>query len=356
MSTPSLRVGLVGCGAISGAYLKFSRQFPVLEIAACADLDLDRARAKAAEFHVARACSVDELLHDPAIDLILNLTPPAAHAEISLRALEAGKHVYSEKPLATTLTDGQRLLALAREKHLRVGCAPDTVLGSGIQTARKLIEDSAIGRPVAFTAFMMNRGHESWHPAPQFFYAPGGGPLFDMGPYYLTALLTFFGPLARVGAMASVAIPQRIITSQPHAGQRIEVQTPDHLCATLEYRSGVIGTLITSFATWHPSYDEQQPITVYGSEGTLRVSDPNLFDGPVSLRRAEEPEWRLIAPLFPTGQGRSIGLADMAGAIGTGAPHRCSGEVALAVLEAMEAALLSSREGRFIEMPVPGGE
>jgi len=340
------RIGLIGCGAISGAYLTHSRRFAVLNIVACSDIDLERARAKAAEYQVPRIASFDELLRDDGIDVILNLTIPRAHAEISLRALEAGKHVYSEKPLAIMLAEGAKILTVARQKSLRVGCAPDTFLGAGLQTARKLIDDGAIGRPVAFTAFMMCPGHEHWHPNPQFFYEAGGGPMFDMGPYYLTALLNFFGPIRRIVGAASIEIPDRIALD----GTKIQVQTPDHICGSIEFENRVLGSIVMSFATRFGQYDTQQPITIYGTEGTLKVPDPNVFDGPVHLRRRADPDFQLIPHSTPAGFGRSIGLADMAQALRTARPHRASGEQAYAVLEAMQAFLDSSERCCAIEM------
>ena len=340
-----LRIGLVGCGAISGDYLSHSRAFPILQFTACSDLDLERAKAKAMEFQVPRVLSVKETLHDQNVDIILNLTIPKAHAEISLAALNAGKHVYSEKPLAISTAEGQQILAAAKAKNLRVGCAPDTFLGAGLQTARKLIDDGAIGRPVAFTAFMMCPGHESWHPNPQFFYETGGGPMFDMGPYYLTALLNFFGPIRRITGAASIAIPDRTTTS----GAKINVQTADHICGTMEFHTGVVGPIITSFATRFPQYDQSQPITICGTDGTLKVPDPNVFDGPVHLRRKEDAEFHLIPQAFHVGYGRSVGLADMAYALQSARPHRASVEQAYAVLEGIEASLISAKTGSAID-------
>ena len=340
-----VRVGIVGCGAISGAYLKFSREFPILQIEACSDVDQDKARQRALEFEVPRVCSVDEVCHDPSIEIVLNLTVPRAHAEISLGAMAAGKHVYSEKPLAVSIEEGNEILTATRQKSLRVGCAPDTFMGAGFQTARKLIDDGAIGRPVAFTAFMMCPGHEHWHPNPQFFYESGGGPMFDMGPYYLTALLNFFGPIKRIGGAASIAISERTTLT----GAKISVQTPDHVCGTIEFQSGVVGTIITSFATRFPQYETAQPITIYGSEGTLKVPDPNHFDGMVHIRRKDDSEFQVVPSPFHTGYGRSVGLAEMAYAIRAGRPHRAGAEQALAVLEAMEGFLESSKTGRAIE-------
>ncbi len=340
-----VRVGVVGCGAISAAYLRHARDFPILEVVACADLEPERARARAEEFGVRRACPVEEILADPAVEIVLNLTVPKAHAPVALQALAAGKHTYSEKPLAVDRAQGEQVVAAARAAGLRVGCAPDTFLGAGQQTARALVDGGAIGRPVAFTAYTMGPGHESWHPNPEFYYEVGGGPMFDMGPYYLTALLNLLGPVKRLSASATIAIPEREIGSEPKRGKRIRVETPDHLCGTLEFESGAAGTLVTSFATRFPTYDGRFPITLYGTEGTLRVPDPNGFDGPVHLRRAGDSEWRDVAHRFPTGYERSLGLADMATAIRSGRTHRCSLEQSFAVLDAMQGVLDSAASG-----------
>jgi predicted dehydrogenase len=340
-----LRIGLIGCGAISGAYLSHSRAFPILQYTACSDIDLEKAKAKAMEFGVPRVLSVEQILGDPHVDVILNLTIPTAHAGISLAALQAGKHVYSEKPLGISMAEGERILAAASEKKLRVGCAPDTFMGAGLQTARQLIDDGAIGRPLAFTAFMMCPGHEHWHPNPQFFYESGGGPMFDMGPYYLTSLLNFFGPIRRISGAVAIAIPER----RALGGTKIDVQTPDHICGTIEFQNGVIGSIITSFATRFGQYDTTQPITIYGTEGTLKAPDPNVFDGPVHLRRAADPEFLAMPHTFHAGYGRSVGLAEMAQSLRAGRTHHANAEQAYAVLEAMESFLVSSKEGRAVE-------
>jgi predicted dehydrogenase len=348
MSDP-VRVGVVGCGAISSAYFKMARQLPILTMAACADLDAGRARARAEEFQIPRACPVEELLADPSIEIVLNLTVPKAHAPVALQAIAAGKHTYAEKPLAIDREEGRRVLTAARERGVRVGGAPDTFMGAGIQTARQLVDAGAIGQPVAFTAFMLCRGHESWHPDPEFYYEAGGGPMFDMGPYYLTALLNLLGPVRRIGGMAATAIPERTITSKPKYGKPIRVETPDHVCGLLEFETGAVGTILTSFATMHPTHDHTFPITLYGSEGTLKVPDPNGFDGPVQLRQAGDAEWRVMPPPFVAGYGRAVGLADMAQAIRAGRPHRASGEQAFAVLDLMQAFLEASQDGRTRE-------
>lgn len=342
-----VRIGIIGCGAISGAYLQHARLFPILEIAACADINLDAAQKKAAEFGIAKACTVDELLADSSIEIVLNLTIPKAHAPVAMQAIAAGKHMYAEKPLGVSRSEAERIIQAAAAKNLLVGCAPDTFMGSGIQTARKVIDDGAIGKPVAFTAFMMCPGHESWHPNPEFYYEVGGGPMFDMGPYYLTALLNLLGPVQSISGAASIAIPQRTITAQgPKNGKKIDVQTPDHICGTMQFANGAIGTIITSFATRFPTYDGKQPITIYGTEGTLRVPDPNHFDGAVHIRRNSDGDWNEVAPATPTGYGRAVGLADMASALRTGRTFRANGQQAFAVVDLMQGFLESAKSGK----------
>src|SRR4051794_36219586 len=341
-----VRVGVIGTGAISGAYLGMAKNFPIVEIAACADMSLEAAKKKADEFGIPKVCTVDELLADDSIEVILNLTVPKAHVPIAMRAIEAGKHTYAEKPLGIDRDEAKPLLAAAAKKKLRVGCAPDTFMGAGIQTARKVIEDGTIGKPVAFTAFMMCRGHEHWHPNPQFYYEKGGGPMFDMGPYYLTALLNVLGPVKRISGMAAVEIADRIITSEPKKGAKISVETPDHICGMMEFENGVVGTIIQTFATRFSEFGGKQPITIFGSDGTLKVPDPNQFDGPVHVRRTEDAEWREVEPMFLKGYGRSVGLADMAYAIRSGRKHRCSAEQSFAVLDLMAGFLDSSASGK----------
>jgi predicted dehydrogenase len=341
----SVRVGVVGCGAISGAYLGMAKNFPAVTIAAVADLELDRAKAAAAKFGVPRVLTVDQLLADPDIELVLNLTIPKAHVPIGMAALAAGKHTYAEKPLGIDRAEGRKLIDLAKQTGLRVGCAPDTFLGSGLQTARKLIDDGAIGRPIAFTANMQCRGHESWHPSPEFFFEVGGGPMFDMGPYYLTALLNLFGPVKRITGMATIAIPERTITSQPKAGKRVKVETPDHIVGLMEFANGVVGTIVQSFAVVEGGYDGGHPILVNGTEGAMHVPDPNGFDGTVKIRRAGERDVTDVPHLFVTGYGRSVGLADMAVAIRSGRPHRADGQQAFAVLDLMQGFLDASATG-----------
>jgi len=342
-----VRLGVVGCGAISSAYLGMAKNFPIVEVAACADLDVSRAKAQAERFQVARACSVDELLDDPSIQIVLNLTVPKAHVPVALQAIAKGKHTYCEKPLGVNREEGLKVLAAAKAKNVLVGCAPDTFMGAGIQTARKLIDEGAIGKPISFTAFMLSRGHETWHPSPEFYYEVGGGPMFDMGPYYLTALLNLLGPVKRISGGASIAISPRTITSQPKFGKKVNVETPDHVAGLMEFENGAIGTIVTSFATFLPGDSHPQPITVFGTEGALRVPDPNGFDGPVYLHRKDTDLWREVPHTFVKGYGRSIGAADMAYAIRSGRGVRASGDQGMAVLDLMQGFLDSAREGKF---------
>jgi predicted dehydrogenase len=345
--TNPAKVGIIGCGNISDIYLKNCQMFQAVEAVACADLIMARAQAKAKQYGI-QACTVDELLKDPSIDIVLNLTIPIAHAEVNMAALASGKHVYAEKPLAVTRTQGQQTISLAKEKGLRVGCAPDTFLGGGLQTCRKLIDDGAIGEPVAATAFMTCHGHESWHPDPEFYYKAGGGPMFDMGPYYLTALVSLVGPVKRVTGSARITFPERLITSQPKDGTRIQVDVPTHVAGVLDFANGAVGTIITSFDVWAADLPR---IEIYGTEGSLSVPDPNGFGGTVKLWRNREQGW-VEVPLTHgyAENGRGLGTADMASAIRAGRSHRASGELAFHVLDIMQAFHDASREGRHIDL------
>jgi len=348
MDNTRTKIGIVGCGNISGIYLQAGDTFEILEIVACADLILERAKEQAVKYGVPKACTTEELLADPEIEIVVNLTNPDAHAEIGMRAVEAGKSVYNEKPLTLAREEARRLLDAASARRVRVGGAPDTFLGGGLQTCRKLIDDGEIGDPIGATAFMLCHGHESWHPNPDYYYQPGAGPMFDMGPYYLTALATLMGPVRRVTGSARITFPERIITSQPLDGTKIEVNTPTHVASVLEFDNGAIGTIVTSFDVWA---HELPCIEIYGTRGSLSVPDPNTFGGPVRIRRAGAAEWR-DAPLTHgyTENSRGIGVADMAYALRSGRPHRASGELAYHVLDIMHASLESAREGRRIEL------
>ncbi|MFP4355218.1 MAG: Gfo/Idh/MocA family protein [Phycisphaerae bacterium] len=356
-----MKIGVIGCGNISGIYLQNGRMLEAIEIAAVADLDADRARAQADKYDVPRVCSPDELLADEQIQMVLNLTPPPAHAAVARAAIQAGKHVYNEKPLTVTVEEGRDLLALARDKGVRVGCAPDTFLGAGLQTCRRLIESGAIGRPVAATAFMTCHGHESWHPDPEFYYKPGGGPMLDMGPYYLTALVHLVGPIEAVTGCSAVTFPQRTIGSAPKKGQVIDVEVATHVVGAMQFANGAIGNIITSFDIWGANLPR---IEIYGTEGSLSVPDPNTFGGTVKLLEAGNKEWveqELTGPYAENSRG--VGPADMAAAIASGRPHRASGELAFHVLEAMHGIIDAGSERKFIEMttqpaqpaPLPAG-
>lgn len=343
-----MKVGIIGCGNISPIYFEAGKKFEILDIVACADLDLERAKARAEEYNIPYAYTVDQLLADPEIEIVINLTIPSAHAEIHLRALEAGKHTYGEKPLAIHLEDGQKILSLAREKGLLVGTAPDTFLGGGIQTCRKLIDDGWIGEPIAATAFMMSNGPESWHPNPGFLYEVGAGPMFDMGPYYLTALINLIGPIRRLTGSARITFPERTITNELDYGKKIPVETPTHIAGVLDFANGAVGTLITSFDI----KGSQLPhIEIYGTTGTLIVPDPNTFDGPVYIKRHNQTNFIEI-PLTHgfTENSRGLGVMDMAYAIINGRPHRANGQMGYHVLELMHGFHISSSEGKHYEV------
>ena len=340
-----LKAGIVGTGVISGIYLENGSKFDSLEITACADLERERAEARAAEYGV-KACGIDELMRDPDIDMIINLTVPQAHADVSIQALEAGKHVYLEKPLAVELEDAGRVMELARSKGLRVGCAPDTFLGGGVQTCVKAINDGLIGTPIGATAFHVSGGPENWHPMPDFFFKRGGGPMFDMGPYYVTALVALLGPIDSVTGYARISYPERIVAK---TGRRIQVETPTHISGAIRFAQGAVGTIVTSFDAEGGA--SLPPLEVYGSEGSLRVPDPSSFGGPVLIRSNGESEWREIPIKHKhTRNFRSIGAADMAKAILTGRDHRASGELAYHVLEAMHGFLASSERNAAYPM------
>jgi predicted dehydrogenase len=342
-----VKVGIIGCGNISPAYFKGCRAFHILDVVACADIDMARAEAKAKEFNVPRACTVDELLADREIEIVVNLTIPKAHAAVNLKAIAAGKNVHCEKPLAVTREDGQKTIAAAKAKGVLVGCAPDTFMGGGIQTCRKLIDDGWIGEPVALTAFMTCHGHESWHPDPEFYYELGGGPMLDMGPYYLTALVNLVGPIKRVTGSTRVTFPERVITSQPKYGKRVVVETPTHIAGVMDFANGAVGTIITSFDVWSANLPR---IEIYGTEGSLSVPDPNTFGGQVMVRRAGAGEWSEIPHTHSTDVGRGIGVADMAHALRCGRPHRPNGEMAYHVLDVMHAFQDASESGQHVNI------
>ncbi len=345
----TVKVGLIGTGNIAPQYIAGCNHFDILELKFCADIDVDRAKAFANENGL-QGGSVEELLANDDIDIVINLTIPAVHAEVSLRILQAGKHVYSEKPLALTSKDSKRILEEAEHLNLRVGCAPDTFLGGGIQTCRKLIDDGVIGRPVASTAFMLGHGPESWHPNPAFFYQIGGGPLFDMGPYYITALVNLMGGVKRLTGSAQKSFDERIATSEARNGEVLSVEVNTHVAGILDFTNGAVGTLITSFDVWSHHLPR---IEIYGSEGSISVPDPNIFGGTVKVWTTETNAWQEV-PLTHSDQvGRGVGVADMAYAIQTGRAHRASGELAHHTVSVMEALERASAENTHITFDHP---
>jgi predicted dehydrogenase len=350
-------VGIIGAGYISTTYLEnCTTRFDNLRVVGIADLMMDRALEQAAKFGVA-ALTVEELLAHPEIEIVIDLTIPAAHAEVGLQVIEAGKSIYNEKPLATAPADARALLERAAERGVRVGGAPDTFLGGGLQTVRALLDEGVIGRPVAVTGMMLTAGHERWHPNPDFYYQPGGGPLWDMGPYYLTALLSLLGPVERVAGTASASFETRTIKSGPRAGESVPVNTPTHILTLLDFAGGPRGTLTTSFDVHDTN---GSTLVLYGSEGTLRLPDPNTFGGPIALLKPGSQTWEPIEPRYGhTDNSRGLGVSDMARALREGGPHRASGEMAAHVVDIMDAALRSGAEGCHIaiestfERPAP---
>ena len=344
MSRSKTKVGIIGCGNISSVYFENMKKFDILDVAACADINNQAAEKRAKEFNV-NVCGVQELLANKEIKIVVNLTIPAAHYEIALSALNAGKSVYNEKPLAITVEDGQKILEIAKLKNLLVGCAPDTFFGPAHQTCRKIIDDGIIGEPIAATAFMMCHGHESWHPNPDFYYQIGGGPMFDMGPYYLTALINLIGPVKRVTGTTRITFPERIITSKPKEGTIIKVNTPTHIAGIMDFVNGAIGTIITSFDVWASVLPNME---VYGTKGTMSVPDPNCYDGPVRIKLSDENEWKEIPLTHSYTGNRGIGVADMANALYSGRVNRTNGELAYHVLDIIHAFHKASKENKHI--------
>jgi predicted dehydrogenase len=341
----TFKIGIVGSGVISGAYLRAAKDFADLRIISCADALPDNAKAKAQEYGIL-AQSVEELMENDEVDLVLNLTTPKFHVPINRQALEAGKHVYAEKPFGLSVTEAEPLLQLAERLNLRIGSAPDTFLGGGQQTARKLIDQGAIGKPIGGTAFILLPGHERWHPNPDFFYQAGGGPVLDMGPYYMTALVNLLGPIKRTISLGSSSRPERTIATGPRKDQKIRVEIQTHYTSLLEFTSGPI-------VSFHASFDVQGhshlPIEIYGTEGTIQVPDPNTFGGPVRLW---DPKglWsdRPLTHAFGDRNYRILGVAELATSIKTGVAHRASGQLAFHVLEVLAAIVSGGETGASV--------
>ncbi len=348
-----IRVGVVGCGFISAIYFQNLTKFEAVEVAACADLDPALSKAVAEKYPGIRALTTEELLADSSIDIVLNLTQPKFHHQVMKSGVAAGKHVYGEKPLSVEFEDAAELMTLANAAGVRVGCAPDTFLGAGIQTCRQVIDSGAIGEPIGATAFFTSHGVENWHPAPGFYYERGGGPMLDMGPYYLTALVNLLGPAKSVSGSARISFPERTITSEPLNGTKIEVETPTHISGTVDFASGAIATVLTTFDTWGANLPF---IEIYGSEGSLSVPNPNNFGDPVQILTRptgsrSKNEWEDVPYSRPFSKNsRGLGVADMAASIAADEPHRASGSLALHVLETLHAFTWSSDSGRRFDL------
>lgn len=342
-----LNLGIVGCGVISKAYLDTFERLNNIKVHAVADVIAAQAEKVAAERSVV-AMSPDELYHSSEVDLVVNLTNPAAHVEVANAALAAGKHVYGEKPLSLEAKESAALLETAGKAGLQIGSAPDTVLGAGCQTARSVVDSGGIGQPVAATAFMASSGPESWHINPEFYFQPGGGPLYDMGPYYLSALIQLLGPVRTVTAMTARGRQSRVIGRGPKAGKVFEVEVETHVAGVLEHHSGAISTLITSFDMWGSHLPR---IEVHGTEGSLSVPDPNGFAGTVELLTAKEHEWRPVeVSAGYADSARGYGVADLARGLETGRAPRASGAVAHHVVDIMESLLNAASQRRVIEL------
>ena len=350
-------VGIIGCGVISSHYLKFGRDCysDYFEITVLGDLDISRAKSRAEEFGIGKYGLPETVYDDPNVDLIINLTVPNAHEEVNIRALESGKHVYSEKPLATSREGIMRIMEVAKKCGKRVGCAPDTFMSAPMQSAKKALEEDWIGAPLGVTALCPMRGNEFWRPDCDFFYKKGAGPMLDMAPYYLNIMISLFGVVDSVYSMQKKTFAQRTIKVAPRRGDKIDVEIPTHVCATLSFKNGVIGTFTNSFDIW----GSQTPnIEIYGEKGTMILPDPNMFTGPVMLKRYGEKEWhRLTQFVEYEGYGRGIGVMDMIRSIEKDQAHKASAELAYHVTDvifAMDEAAEAKREIRVastVEQP-----
>jgi predicted dehydrogenase len=347
-------VGIIGCGNIFERYLTGMSRFAGLSMAGCADADQARADAAAATFGIRAYPSPAALLADPGVDVVVNITPPQAHAAVSIAAMRAGKHVYTEKPLAAALTDADEVLAVQAATGRVLGCAPDTILGSAAQTARAAVDSSLIGDPIGAAVFVTHSRAEEWHPDPGFLFRPGGGPLLDMGPYYIAGLVNCLGPVATVAAMTRIGQNPRVVTTPGRLVDAIDVTVATHASAVLGFASGVIGTVLMSFDIWSQDLPFAE---IYGTSGRLRLPDPNGFDGDVLVKLNSEDDWRVLDPVIkPSGRVdtgdqmlRGMGVADLAGSL-RGAPHRASAELGYHVLEVLESIERASREHAEISL------
>ena len=348
----TVKIAMIGVGNISGIYLEnITKTFKEIELIGVCDLKRERAEKAQAEYNIPKVYdTMHDAFADPEVDIVLNLTRPYQHYDVTKAALLAGKHVYSEKPLGADLAEGKELLQIATEKGLLLGGAPDTFLGAGIQTCRRLIDDGYIGTPIGSAAYMICHGHETWHPDPEFYYKRGGGPMFDMGPYYLTAMVNLMGGVDKVFSASRASFPQRVIGSQPFAGQKIDVEVNTYIAGTVQYASGAIGTIFTTFDVHFPK-DKRRFIEIYGTEGTLFVPDPNTFGGTVQLYRPEEGSVKEIPLMYGYPENsRALGLTDMCKAIRTGREARCDVQQTYHVLEMITGFETSAKTGQWTKI------
>ena len=351
-------IGFVGVGCISAVYLKnITEMFREIEVVGVCDLIEERARKASEQYGVRVYRDMYELFEDPAVDIVLNITRPYEHYEVTKAALLAGKNVYSEKPLAPRLEEGRELVALAKEKGLMLGGAPDTFLGAGIQTCRRLIDDGVIGRPVGAAARFASHGAETWHPDCEFLYRYGGGPMLDMGPYYVTAMVNLMGRVKSVCGYAKTTFDKRTMLCGPKCGEEIPVSVPTWVMGNLMFENGAVAALFTTFDVYS---DAGVAFEIYGTKGTIKVPDPNFFGGPVLLMRGEDQDkdggrrFCEIPLMYRyTGNSRALGLADMAKALTTGRPHRANSMQQLHVLEVMEGLASSGEDGAVKVMETP---
>jgi predicted dehydrogenase len=347
-----MRLGVIGCGTVSTMYLPNLTASPEVEVVACADISAERAAARAAEFGVPKTCTPAELLADPEIDLVVNLTVPSAHFEISMAAVMQGKHVWSEKPLAVDREQSAALLREATGRGIQLGCAPDTLLGVGLQTCRRVLDDGLVGMPMAASAFFFTRGPHRTHPDPAFLYQPGAGPLWDVGVYYVTALVSLLGPIRWVSGFGRKLFPELVIGIGPHAGETFTVGTDTYVTCILEFDSGALVNLVATFGIWGAELPKLQ---IYGTDGVLNGPDPNTFAGPVRANLyADEAGWRDVPLVGEQANAnrnlRGIGVIDMVQAIAEGRPPRASGVLAHHVVDVMQSVADSMATHRHVEV------